>query len=84
MDAKELASEIINAGADKLLAKEPKRIDDAVVNTVIKQGANALESGASKGDVDSDVGAAAEVSKHACNACTAHLGGVYKLCTVSM
>ena len=66
MDPKTLASEVINAGAGKVLEKDPKRVDDAVVNTVIKQGANALESGASKGDVDSAVGAAAEVSRHAC------------------
>ena len=61
MDPKNLASEIINAGADKVLERDPKRVDDALVNTVIKQGANALESGASKGDVDAAVAAAAEV-----------------------
>ena len=61
MDPKTLASEIIKAGADKVLEKDPKRVDDALVNTVIKQGANALESGASKGGVDAAVGAAAEV-----------------------
>ena len=63
MDPKSLASEIIGAGADKVLEKNPKRVDDAVANTVIKQGANALESGVSKGNVDPAVGAAAEVYK---------------------
>lgn len=61
MDPKSLASEIISAGADKVLEKNPKRVDDAVANTVIKQGANALESGVSKGNVDPVLGAAAEV-----------------------
>ena len=61
MDPKLLASEIINAGADKVLGENPKRVDDALVNTVIKQGANALESGVSKGNVDAALGAAAEV-----------------------
>ena len=62
MDPKLLASEIVQAGADKVLDRNPKRVDDAVVNTVIKQGANALESSVSKGDVDPAVGAAAEVN----------------------
>lgn len=62
MDPKSLASEIIDAGADRVLEKNPKRVDDAVVNTVIKHGANALESGVSKGNVDPALGAAAEVS----------------------
>ena len=66
MDPKSLASEITRAGADKVLEQNPKRIDDAVVNTVIKQGANALESGSSKGTVDPAVGAAAEVRSRAC------------------
>lgn len=61
MDSKTLASEIVKAGADKVLEKNPKRVDDAVANTVIKRGANALESGVSKGNVDPAVGAAAEV-----------------------
>lgn len=61
MDAKTLASEIVGAGADKVLEKNPKRVDDAVANTVIKRGANALESGVSKGNVDPALGAAAEV-----------------------
>ena len=61
MNPKSLASEIVNAGADRALAKDPNRVDDALANTVIKQGANALESGASKGDVDPALGAAAEV-----------------------
>ena len=61
MDPKSLASEIIHAGAGKVLDKNPKRVDDAVANTVIKQGANALESGVSKGKVDPALGAAAEV-----------------------
>lgn len=61
MGPKLLASEIINAGADKVLEKNPKRVDDAVANAVIKQGANALESGVSKGNVDPALGAAAEV-----------------------
>lgn len=65
MDPKSLASEITRAGADKVLEENPKRIDDAAVNKVIKQGANALESGASKGTVDPAVGAAAEVRSHA-------------------
>ena len=65
MDPKTLASEITRAGADKVLEKNPNRIDDAAVNTVIKQGANALESGASKGTVDPAVGAAAEVRSRA-------------------
>ncbi len=65
MDPKSLASEITRAGADKVLEQNPKRIDDAVVNTVIKQGANALESGSSKGTVDPAVGAAAEVRSRA-------------------
>ncbi len=65
MDPVSLASEITRAGADKVLEKNPKRIDDAAVNTVLKQGANALESGASKGTVDPAVGAAAEVRSRA-------------------
>ena len=65
MDPKTLASEITRAGANKVLEKNPNRIDDAAVNTVIKQGANALESGASKGTVDPAVGAAAEVRSRA-------------------
>ncbi|DBA82389.1 hypothetical protein WJX79_010609 [Trebouxia sp. C0005] len=64
MDPKSLASEITRAGADKVLEENPKRIDDAAVNKVIKQGANALESGASKGTVDPAVGAAAEGVRH--------------------
>lgn len=62
MDPKSLASEIISAG-DRVLEKDPKRVDDALANTVIKQGANALKSGASKGAVDPAIGAAAEVSR---------------------
>ena len=65
MDPKSLASEITRAGADKVLEKNPKRIDAAAVNTVIKQGANALESGSSKGTVAPAVGAAAEVRSRA-------------------
>ncbi len=65
MDPKSLASEITRAGAAKVLEKNPIRIDDAVVNTVIRQGANALASGASKGTVDPAVGAAAEVRSRA-------------------
>ena len=65
MDPTALASEITRAGADKVLEKNPNRIDDAAVNMVIKQGANALESGASKGTVDPAVGAAAEVRSRA-------------------
>ena len=65
MDPKSLASKITRAGADKVLEKNPKNIDDAAVNTVIKQGANALESGASKSTVDPAVGAAAEVRSRA-------------------
>lgn len=63
MDPKSLAGEIIHAGADRVLEKNPKRVDDALANTVIKQGANALESGASKGNVDPGLGAAAEVNR---------------------
>ena len=73
MDAKSLASEITKAGADKVLERNPKRVDDAVVNTVIKQGANALESGASKGAVDPAIGAAAEVSRRQCQPAVASM-----------
>ena len=56
-----LASEIVKSGAYKVLERDPNRVDDAFVNTVIKQGANALESAAAKGEVDPAVGSAAEV-----------------------
>ena len=69
MDSKTLASEIVEAGADKVLEKNPKRVDDAVANTVIKRGANALESGVSKGNIDPAVGAAAEVANWQSSAC---------------
>ncbi len=69
MDAKSLASEMTNAAADEVLKKNPKIVDDAVVNTVIKKGANALESGASKGTVDPAVGAAAEVGRFSACSC---------------
>jgi len=67
MDPKSLASEITRAGADKVLEQNPKRIDDAVVNTVIKQGANALESGSSKGTVAPAVGAGTQPSRSNCS-----------------
>ena len=66
MDPKSLAGEIVGAGANKVLEKTPKTVDDAIVNTVIKKGANALESGASKGTVDPNVAAAAEVTSLLC------------------
>ena len=85
MDPKSLAGEIITAGADKVLEKNPKRVDDAVVNTVIKQGANALESGVSKGNVNPAVGAAAEVHtsnvSHACT-CTSKCNRYCDPCSV--
>lgn len=83
MHPKSLASEIISAGADKVLEKDPKRVDDALANTVIKQGANALESGASKGDVNPALAAAAEVSTVQMACMHVHLTGPWSICYLS-
>ena len=61
MDTKDIATKITEAGSAKISQQKPPAIDEAVVNKVIKQGAAALGSGVSKGDVDPAVGAAAEV-----------------------
>ena len=79
MDAKEIATKLTEAGSAKVQQQKPPAIDDAVVNKVIKQGAAALGSGVSKGDVDSAVGAAAEVT---CSV-TCHAGPVCALLTAS-
>lgn len=62
MNATEVASKITEAGSAKVEQQKPPAIDEAVVNKVIKQGATALASGVSRGDVDPAVGAAAEVA----------------------
>ena len=66
MSAQEVASQIVDAGSAKVKQQKPPAIDEAVVNKVIKQGAAALSSGVSKGDVKPAVGAAAEVTSTAC------------------
>lgn len=66
MDAKGIASKITEAGSAKVEQQKPPAIDEAVVNKVIKQGATALSSGVSKGEVDPAVGAAAEVGDMTC------------------